>query len=174
MSQKIEFKLRVTEIAEKIEEGYTAVEIIKAYMQKWSLTRRSLERYIVLAQDLVARRMQRRERVVESVRADIIAREAEIWLKSNLELEARLCAIVSGKVVFEKVIRNGREVQQVKTRPTCTEVINAIDLLLKLRGVYKTADAKNDDKQPLELVVKDEKEKQLANSIIAQVRSKNN
>jgi hypothetical protein len=159
MGQRIEFKLRVSEIAEKIEEGLSTAEILKTYMQQWSLSRRSIERYMVLAQDLVSRRMQKRERVVESIRADIIAREAETWLKSNLELEARLCAIISGKVVFEKTLKQGKGIQQVKTYPTCTEVINAIDILLKLRGVYKVADIKNDDPPVFKIVVENEEVK---------------
>lgn len=141
------------------------------FIHLWGVSRRSIERYIVFAQDLVARRMQRRERIVESVRADIIAREAETWLKSTLELEARLCAIVSGKVVFEKTLKRGKEVQQVETKPTCSEVINAIDILLRLRGAYKIAEPIGDDTPVMKIFVRDENEKKIVEAIQERARS---
>jgi len=161
MGQKLDFKARVSDITDLLEEGWTSVAIIKKYMPEWGLTRRSIERYIVFAQDIVARRMQKRENIIEAVRADIIAKEAESWLKSNLEIEARLCAIISGKLVFDKTLKKGQETQHVKTYPTCTEVINAIDILLKLRGVYKAADAKRDDPPIFKIIVRNEEEKRL-------------
>ena len=142
-------------------------------MPKWSLSRRSVERYIAFATDVVSRRMKRREAVVESVRADIIAREAETWLKSNLELEARLCAIISGKVQFERAVRTSKGIENVKCHPTCTEVINAINLLLKLRGVYKAADGKIDPAENIfAIMVGNDEEKKMIEEIVEQGKIK--
>ena len=157
MNHKIEYRLKITELARKLESGWSTADVMKEYMPKWGLTSRSIERYLAFARDLVASRMKKREAVIESVRADIIAEEAETWLKSNLELEARLCAIVAGKVEFDKTVRNGKEFTSVKCHPSCTEVITAIDLLLKLRRAYKDTSAN----QPnvIEIVVDNEEER---------------
>ncbi len=161
MGQRIEFRLRLTELAEKLEDGWSTGYILRTYMPKWGMAKRSLERYIALAKDIVSARMQKRENVVEAVRADIIAHEAEKWLKSTLELEARLCAIVSGKVAFNKPMKNGQDIQKVETNPSCGEVIRAIDILLKLRGVYKAADGTRDEAAIFKIIVKNEEEKRL-------------
>ncbi len=157
MNHKTEYQLKITELARKLESGWSTSQILKEYMPKWGLSSRSIERYLAFARDLVASRMKKREAVIESVRADIIAHEAETWLKSNLELEARLCAIVSGKVEFDKIVRDGKEITTVKCRPSCAEVINAIDLLLKMRKVYKDIDT--NQPRVIEIVVDNEEER---------------
>src|ERR1700757_900029 len=103
MKDKAGMRLKISEIAGKIESGATPAKILKEYMPKWGLSRRAIERYMALANDIVLRDMKKREAIIETVRADIIAGEAERWLKSTLELEARLCAIVAGKIQFERL-----------------------------------------------------------------------
>jgi len=166
MNHKIEYRLKITELARKLESGWSTADVMKEYIPKWGVTSRSIERYLAFARDLVASRMKKREAVIESVRADIIAEEAETWLKSNLELEARLCAIITGRVEFDKIVKEGKEITTVKCHPSCTEVINAIDLLLKLRRAYKDADV--NQPRVIEIVVDNEDEKKAVERIIEQ------
>ncbi|MGP8214277.1 MAG: hypothetical protein ACLQQ4_01805 [Bacteroidia bacterium] len=174
MKSKIEYRLKITELAEKLESGYSTPQILKEYMPKWGMPRRTLERYIAFAQDIITSRMKKREAVVEAVRADIIAKEAEQWMKSNLELEARLCAIVSGKLEFEKKVKNPKGVyENVKCRPSCSEMINAIDLLLKMRGVYKAADGKTGEKtHVIQILADNPEEERVIHKILDQGKSK--
>jgi hypothetical protein len=171
MSNQIDYQHRITEIANRLELGHSNYAIIQEYIPKWGVSRRTIERYIALAQDVVGQKLRKREKVIQAVRADIIAHEAETWMKSNMELEARLCAIISGKSWFYKTVKKGSDTQQVKCLPTCREVILAIDLLLKMRKAYNCGVAGMDpEKQPFVIIVDNEEEKKAVERIAEQGR----
>jgi hypothetical protein len=166
MKTKTELRLKAHEIAERLENGQSTTQIIKEYTLKRGLKRRTVERYIAFAKDLLDSRMKKREAIVEAVRADIIAEEAEKWLKSNLEMEARLCAIISGKVKFNRPVQTKEGVDVIICYPTCKEVIQAMSILFRLRGAYKTADsAANELTGILKIVVDTKEEKQVLEKI---------
>ena len=82
---------------------------------------------------------------------------------------SKALAIVSGKVEFDRTMKKGQDTQHVTCYPTCSEVINAIDLLLRLRGVYKAADGKPDSERPvIKIIVDNEKERAIVEKIMAQ------
>lgn len=136
MSNQVELSQRITEIAERLEAGASNKEITETYTAKWNAGERTIHRYIALAKDIVAGHMQKAEALLEAARADIIAESTEKWMRSSLELEARLCAIAEGEVETEKIINTGKGLVNVMTKPTYHEMIRAIDTLMRLRGNY--------------------------------------
>ncbi|HXP49713.1 MAG TPA: hypothetical protein VN922_07165 [Bacteroidia bacterium] len=168
MQKKVNYHLKITEIAERLEKGWTTSQITKEYTGKWGVSARTVDRYIAIAKDLATSRLKRRDRIIEAVRADIIAKESEDWLKSTLELEARLCAIISGKIEFKRKMKKGSETQTVLVTPSCMEVINAIDLLLKMRGMYRPVDQRGPIVDPIvNIVVDNEEQKKMIERMIA-------
>lgn len=161
-------QFKITQITEKLEKAWTSIEIIKYYSQHWDVSTRTVERYIALAKDILSTNLKNREKVIDAVRADIIASEAETWLKSNMELEARLCAIITGKVRFRKTMKKGSNMQDVFAYPSCSDVISAIDVLLKLRGVYKSVPTRITENNPMRIIVDNESEKKIVENIIQQ------
>lgn len=136
MSHRAELNQRINEIAECLEAATSCKEIIETYTAKWNAGERTIKRYIALAQDIVAGRMQRSEALLEAARAEAIAETTEQWMRSSLELEARLCAIAEGQLETEKIINTGNGLMTIMVKPTYHEMIRAIDTLLRLRGNY--------------------------------------
>ena len=81
-------------------------------------------------------------------------------------MEARLCAIISGKMQFRKTMKKGKETQIVTTYPTCSNVISAIDVLLKLRGVYKAPIPLINEDTEMRIIVDNEEERKLVEKIL--------
>jgi len=119
-----------------LEQGRSRESIIKEYGDRWNASDRTIDRYIAFAKDIVANKMELRDALVEAMRADVIVAEAEKWLKSNLELEARLCSIIEGTLETEKVVEDEKGKRVVRMKPTHADVIRAIDKLCKIRGMY--------------------------------------
>ena len=166
MRENITLKLRIDELAEKLESGIDTPDVMQEYMPQWNVSKRTIERYIKLAKDKVAGRLKLREAVIEEVRDEIITREAEQWLKSTLELEAKLCAIVEGGIEMKSEVlsRNG-EVKTLTRKSSVKEIIDAIDLLLKLRGMYKIKPEKQEGNRVSVIKVDNEREKELLERI---------
>ncbi|MGP8216922.1 MAG: hypothetical protein ACLQQ4_15250 [Bacteroidia bacterium] len=139
MRNQTELKARLNAVAESLEQGNSSAEIISTYTAQWDAGERTIERYIALAKDMVAGRLQKRDAVIEAVRCEAVAEAAEKWLKSNLELEAKLCEIVDGKLEAEKLIYTGNGVLHEKCKPSHRDIIYAIDKLWKMRGCYFAA-----------------------------------
>jgi len=168
MKNKKEIRVKTREVLELLESGKSAAFIIKEYVDKKGVKRRTIERYIAFAKDLLSSRMKRRDAIIEANRADVIAEEAEKWLKSNLEIEARLCSIISGKVKFMRPVHTKDGIEMITSYPTCKEVINAMNILFKLRGAYKPGNDDNMMNGIIKVVVENEKEKESVERIINQ------
>src|ERR1700722_6448120 len=102
MSNQIEIKQRIRNIAEQLENGCKSNEIISNCSTQWKLSERTVERYIALAKDIVIGKMDSMDALIEAMRGTVIAEEAEKNLRSNLELEARLISIIEGDIEVEK------------------------------------------------------------------------
>jgi hypothetical protein len=166
MTGRIEVQLKIAELATKLEDGADVSTLMLEYMPKWNIAERTIRRYIALAKDIVAGRLKKREAVLEAIRGDTIIREAEEGLKSTLELEAKLCAIVDGLVEMEKVTSNKDGTDRItKRKPSVKEIIEAIDILLKLRGMYRPEDKRQADFMPVPIIVHSERDKQIVESI---------
>ena len=166
MRGRIEVQLKIAELVTKLEGGAEVSALMLEYMPKWNLAERTMNRYIALAKDIVAGRLKKREAVLEAIRGDAIIREAEEGLKSTLELEAKLCAIVDGLVEMEKVTSTKDGVDRTtKRKPSVKEIIDAIDILLKLRGMYKPLDERETVNLPTPIIVNSERDKKIIESI---------
>ena len=137
MCTKTELYLRIDEIAGQFEDGLTRQEIIEKGIAKWAVTERTVERYLAFARDVIAGRMKKKEAVIEAMRSEAIADAVETWLKSDLEIEARLCEIIEGQVEGRRIIesKNG-DVKITRYNASPADIIRAIDKLWKVRGRY--------------------------------------
>ena len=137
MSNTTEMKLRISEVAEQLEKGHSRESIINEFAERWNVNPRTIDRYIAFAKDLVAGKMEKKDVLIEALRADIIAEEAEKWLRSNLEIETRLCAIIEGAVEAQ-IVYEGKDGEKKVTRRSASvaDIIRAIDRLCKIRGMY--------------------------------------
>jgi hypothetical protein len=134
MSNTIELNTRITEIAEKLEKGMSSKELSEEYAAKWSVSVRTIERYIALAKDIVAGRMQKRDALIEAARSEAIEAATE-HLCSEIEMEARLCQIVMGSLETEKVLNTKEGYIKVGCSPTPGDVMKAAEMLFKRRQI---------------------------------------
>lgn len=132
MSNSIELHNRITEIAERLEKKMTTGEIMEEYAAKWAVTARTIERYIALAKDIVAGRIHKRDAWIEAARAEAVE-EATEKLTSNIEIEARLCEIITGRLETEKVLNTKEGHIKVGCSPSPRDVMKAAEMLFKLR-----------------------------------------
>jgi hypothetical protein len=133
MCNSIELNARITEIAERMEKGMTTGEILEEYMPKWSASHRTIDRYIALAKDIIAKQMTKKQAIIEASRAEIIEASVE-RLASNLEIEARLCEIVLGNYETDKVVR-GKDGSFIKVgcNPSPRDAMKAAEMLFEIR-----------------------------------------
>lgn len=133
MSKLIELHERISEIAERMEKDMPTGEIIAEYVPKWSVSERTIERYIALAKDIIAGKLRKQAAWIEAMRAEAIEAATE-HLASNLEIEARLCQIVSGTYETDKVVpgKNG-EFVKVACNPAPRDAMKAAEMLFKMR-----------------------------------------
>ncbi|HTB06116.1 MAG TPA: hypothetical protein VK806_04110 [Bacteroidia bacterium] len=173
MCTRLELNARITEISGKLEEGIERKEILHHYTATWNVTERTVERYVALACDVLAGHMQQKEAIMEAIRAEAITEATEKWMRSSLELEAKLCAIADGEFEQEKLVRTKEGFVKVPCKPSLREMIYAIDKLWKMRGNYdpKIMDipAKH---RPVQIIVDSEKEKELVERILLQGKRK--
>jgi hypothetical protein len=134
MSNSVELNARISEIAEKIENGVKTAEIVAEYAPKWSVSERTLDRYIALAKDIIAGKLKKQQAWIEAMRAEATEAATEN-LASNLEIEARLCQIVTGTYETEKVVRGKQgEFIKVGCNPNPRDAMKAAEMLFKLRS----------------------------------------
>jgi len=72
------------------------------------------------------------------MRNKVISEEAETQLRSNTELEAYLVSIIEGDMETRTEITHSGNKTTIKTKPSRREVLKAIDLLWKRRGMLHT------------------------------------
>jgi hypothetical protein len=151
MSNAIESGKRITEIADRLEKGAATKEITEEYTVKWAVSSRTIDRYIALAKDIIAGKLRKKEAWIEAIRAEAIETATE-HLVSNLEIEARLCQIVTGTYETDKVVRgkNG-EFIKVGCNPAPKDALKAAEMLLRIR---------NSQANKAERLAEEEKEKQ--------------
>ena len=136
MSNQIEIQKRIRIIADELENCLTNAELVQKYCEEWGIGESTLHRYISLAKDIVHKRVTKRDTILENVRCEIIASEAE-HLRSNLELEARLVSLIeSEEPELEKIITHSHGGTTVRSRVPHRDVIRAIDTIWKRRGQF--------------------------------------
>jgi len=166
MRGRIEVQLKISELATRLENGADVSALMLEYMPKWNISERTMNRYMALAKDVVSGMLKRREAALEAMRGEVIMREAEEGLKSTLELEAKLCAIIDGLIDMEKVTSNKEGVERTtKRKPSIKEIIDAIDILLKLRGMYRPVDTRDIIHLPPQIVVASQEQKEMLERI---------
>jgi hypothetical protein len=162
MSTRLELNERIVEISQKLEEGMSRKEILSQYTTKWAVSERSVERYMALACDIIAGRMQQKEAIMEAVRAEVITEATEKWMRSSLELKAKLCAIADGEFEIEKIVRTREGFIKVPYKPSFNEILKAIDKLCKMRGNYDVKHRDTPQKhKPVQIIVTSEEEKEM-------------
>jgi len=143
MSNSIQLETRIRAIAEELEKGISTTEIVQHYASKWNMEESTLFRYITLAKDIVVKRMNDNESVLEALRGTVVAEEYAEKLRSNLELEAKVVSLIEGDMEVEKIISKKDGVTEVRSKPSRNLTLKAIDLLWKRKGAYIK---KRDDK----------------------------
>lgn len=164
MSKQITLQARVRVVAEKLEQGASTADITAECAALWNTSERTVERYIALAKDMVLERMNDMDAIIEAVRGAVVAEEAEKHMRSNLELEARLIEIIEGELEVEKVVSGPKGVTEVKSKPTRREIMQAISILWKRRGLLRSPALQNrmENKPAMPLIrVSSEEEKRL-------------
>jgi hypothetical protein len=162
MCTRLELNERIIEISQKLEEGIGRKEILDQYTTKWAVSERSVERYVALACDIIAGRMQQKEAIMEAIRAEVITEATEKWMRSSLELEAKLCAIADGEFEIEKLVRTREGFIKVPCKPGFNEILKAIDKLCKMRGNYDAKNRNTPEKDRLvQIIVASEEDKKM-------------
>ena len=166
MSTIIELNERISELVKRIEKGETSGELVTQLSAEWNVSGRTVERYIAHAKDIVTGNMKKRDAIIEEVRAEVITNEARESLMSNLELEAKLCQIVEGKLEAEKLVHTKEGVIRVPCLPNHKDIILAIDHLWRRRRGYSKPDpAELTGKREVVIVVNSEEEAELVRKI---------
>jgi hypothetical protein len=135
MKKQSEIFVRVNAIAEYLEKGETTGEVLKEFMGRWNISKRTVEGYLAMAKEQLSDRNKTKQEVMELVRKDAIAKAQE-QIISDIELEAQLCAIIKGELELEKKISHDGVEKVIKYKPTHFDIILAIDKLWKKRGSY--------------------------------------
>jgi hypothetical protein len=169
MSKRIELNIRIAEIARRLEDGDTRKKLVEEYTVKWSVSEHTVDRYLALARDVIAGKMEDEEAAIEAARGDAIAEAIENGLISTLELEARLCAIAMGDTETERVIQTKKGPETIKCKPTARERMIAINMLMRMRGNYDPKVRKAiASRTPIIIQVADEATKERAESTMRQ------
>ncbi len=138
MTNKIEIQKRIEKVAGYLENGKTCSEIIRLCTTEYKVSERTAERYIAYSRDIVMDRMEDKNAMIEIMRGEIIADEAEQYLRSNLELEAKLISIIEGELRTEKLISGSDgKTSEIKQPPSYSTILKAIDMIWKKRGAYR-------------------------------------
>ncbi len=169
MSNQIEIKQRIRSIAIQLENGNGNAEIIAHCAALWRVSPRTVERYIALAKDVIAERLDNEDAIIEAFRGSLIAEEAEKNLRSNLELEARVVAIIEGELETEKVVtRNANGEWETKTKPSRNTLLKAIDMIWKHRRQHSGKQKPETPQMPAMplIVVENEEAKKIVEDII--------
>jgi len=157
MATQHEMSLRIRELADKLEEGLPREEMMREFTGKWSVSERTIARYMIFANDILSHRLNEREAVLDVMRSEALAEDIENTLRSTLELEARLCAIAEGNLETERTVHTRQGVVKVMQKPTYSEILRAIDRLLKMRGCYSIKTKNLLSPQPMiKLVISEE------------------
>jgi hypothetical protein len=148
MSTGYDIKVRISEIASDLEDGKSRQDIADEYMEKWSVSERTMKRYFAFANDILASHMYRRDVLLDAIRAEHIDECIDNTMRSTLELEARLCTIAEGAIELERKIHTKDGVVEVKQKPSYTNMLYAIDRILRMRGCYDAKLRKAEAPQP--------------------------
>ncbi len=140
---------RINIIAGYIEKGEKAGAIVKKFTEKWQVSKRTIEAYMAIAGKKAAKRAERKEKIIEKEREDVIALMAREEIVSDLELEALLIAIAKGELVVEETVTIGGIEKTTKYSPTPFERILAIDKIWKKRGVYSAKSKQAGNQKPV-------------------------
>jgi hypothetical protein len=159
MSTGYEIKTRISEIASDLEDGKPRQEVIKEYCEKWGVCERTLKRYMAFASDLLASRMDRRDVLLDAMRAEYIDECMEKTMRTTLELEARLCEIAEGAIELERKVHTRTGIVDVKQKPSYTNMLYAIDRILRMRGCYDAKARKANEPHPqMKIVLHNQKD----------------
>jgi hypothetical protein len=131
-----DLEMRVSAITERLEKGNNTAMIINEYTALWKVKERTVRTCIAIAKEQMRERNKVKQSIIEEVRKEAIAIAAREQIISDLELEARLCAIAMGELETIKiVIQNGVE-KTITCKPSPFDMVLAIDKLWKKRGSY--------------------------------------
>lgn len=155
MSTQLEVALRIDEAKELLEQGQQPGEVmVEELAAKWAVSARTVNRYIAYAKDILHDSLKKQETVLQEIRAEVITEEIKNSILSNLELEARLCAIIEGKQMAEKIMRHkDGNYERITCLPSHRDIIYAIDKLFRKRGGYDKILRENEHRNIFKIVV---------------------
>ena len=170
MSNQIQTQTRIRAIADDLEKGISNPEIISHYCPLWDVSERTMKRYLALAKDVVMGRLEDMDAIIEAVRGEVISEEAVQNLRSGLELEAQMLAIIEGGLEVNKVVTRPEGITETKVKPNPAHVLKAIDMIWKRRGFYakhKQDSGKTEETTIMPVIkVANEEQKKLVEKII--------
>ena len=127
---------KIVRIYERLKSGHTNSEIIKEFTATWSVSERTINRYIAQARAKLDERKKAEQAIIDEVRKNEIAKAAKENIMSDLEVEAVLCSIIRGEYEISEVRYVDGEIKTVKHKPTHHDIVLAADRLFKKRGSY--------------------------------------
>ena len=151
-TSKVDQIARADYIASLLRKGKKREDIVAECGKKWRKAPRTIDRLIKVA----AERIAAEQKAVESARVGTMvsaAKEAaEAAILTEIELDAILSTIASGRIKVEEIIRGKAVLRDVSP----TEIIAAADKLYKRKGSYapdKVAqtDKSGNDVEPIDL-----------------------
>lgn len=100
--KQYELAERIDETKDRLEKGDVTGEALAIELSaKWAVSIRTAHRYIAYAKDIMDDNLKRRESILQEMRLEVIGEDIRNGILSNLELEAKLCAIIEGKLLAE-------------------------------------------------------------------------
>ncbi|HTA82279.1 MAG TPA: hypothetical protein VK783_05085 [Bacteroidia bacterium] len=159
MSKQIELAERIDEAKTRLEKGERPGDAMATELAgKWSVSVRTAHRYIAYAKDILDGYIQKRETIIQEIRAEAITEEIRNSVLSSLELEAKLCAIIEGKLMAEKIVRTkDGQYERISCLPSHRDIIYAIDKLFRKRGGYDKILRSNENPTVFKFEVADQK-----------------
>jgi hypothetical protein len=160
MSTQKEIALRINEVKLRLEHGPGNVdELVTEFSAKWEISPRTVERYVAYAKDTIRDELKMGDSILEEARNELITEEMRNSILSTIELDARLCAIIEGKLIAEKIVRNkDGNPTRISCLPSHRDIIYAIDKLYRRRGSYRKPGEKDLATPIFNIVVHNEEE----------------
>ena len=118
------------DIVSMLEKGMERRQICEKLLKSAKVSRGTVDRGIKAAKVVISKRNEQREAIRLSVTTEEIQKAAKDAIISDLELEAILCTIATGKIKIQEIVQGVGVLRDVSP----SEITKAIDLIFKKRG----------------------------------------
>ncbi len=155
---------RILEVALWIEKGESYSSITKEFCERWSLSDRTIRRYLAVAREVVADRISKGKSILDNVRKQLIEEEVKRQLPGNSEIEKMLWEIAKGEIEIIKIVNTKNGLEPVSCKANFTHRLQALDKIWKMR--CKEPKGANSDSPLVQIITRDEAQKQMVEKYI--------